>query len=424
MIEDKIRAESKNVVGQSSDRRNSTSRLQIRTNLSLVPLGIFLFSLPFSHTVALRLLALFTAAVIAFAGWRARNTPSVPIKIPLALWAGMALLSLTWATNLSYSIGEIRNEIGYSIVAFLTFYSMAATEHQWRVINGVLTASFLAVSAVGLYWFVRGYDQVVDAPHGGVGHYSTYLITILPLLIVTCLRSSSGAFPARLIWLLIPLVLLDGYGTANRAFGPVFMVSIVVFAGLYAIRLQSSRARIRVLGTSALIVVLAATVFVETINERTSTSHSETETLEKAVRDDPRLHIWQYVIEKIEKRPFTGIGFGRGNLGPELTQRFGSHLIWHGHNVFLNYALQMGIGGVLVLVILFGALSREFWLLYRSDDATASLIGIAGITVLAGFIAKNMTDDFFVRHNALIFWSVIGMSLGYGRRRIAGLIHP
>ena len=328
------------------------------------------------------------------------------------------MLSLTWATNPAYSIGEIRNEIGYSVIAFLTFYSMAGTDRQWKIINLVLVASFLAISVVGLYWFARGYDQVVDAPHGGVGHYSTYLITILPLLMVMCIRLSSGAFRGRLSWMLIPLLLLDGYGTANRAFWPAVTVSIAVFAALYALRLQTARARLRVLGTAALIGVLATAVFVEKAKERVSVGLSDMETLDKTIQDDPRLSLWKFVIEQIEERPLTGVGFGRGNLGPELTQRFGSPLIWHGHNIFLNYALQMGIGGVLVLVLLFAALAREFWRLYRADDSTASLIGIAGMALLAGFISKNMTDDFFVRHNALIFWSVIGMSLGYGRRRL------
>ena len=29
---------------------------------------------------------------------------------------------------------------------------------------------------------------------------------------------------------------------------------------------------------------------------------------------------------------------------------------------------------------------------------------------------KNLTDDFFVRHNALVFWALNGMLLGLGQR--------
>jgi hypothetical protein len=36
---------------------------------------------------------------------------------------------------------------------------------------------------------------------------------------------------------------------------------------------------------------------------------------------------------------------------------------------------------------------------------------------VAGVFLKNMTDDFFVRENALLFWALVGMSLGYAKRR-------
>jgi O-antigen ligase len=76
----------------------------------------------------------------------------------------------------------------------------------------------------------------------------------------------------------------------------------------------------------------------------------------------------------------------------------------------------MGVGGVLAILLLFWALAREFWLLYRSTNRDASLIGIAGLALLCGVIVKNMTDDFHVRHLALLFWALAGISLGYGRR--------
>jgi hypothetical protein len=42
--------------------------------------------------------------------------------------------------------------------------------------------------------------------------------------------------------------------------------------------------------------------------------------------------------------------------------------------------------------------------------------GIVGLAILAGFIAKCLTDDFLHRHNAVLFWALNGMLLGLGRR--------
>jgi hypothetical protein len=36
--------------------------------------------------------------------------------------------------------------------------------------------------------------------------------------------------------------------------------------------------------------------------------------------------------------------------------------------------------------------------------------------MVAGFVVKNLTDDFFYRHNALVFWALNGMLIGFGAR--------
>lgn len=390
-------------------------------DLRLFPLAIFLFALPYAHTVALRLTTLFVAGLIALLGpGRQFKSSDLPLKLPLVLWATMALLSVAWAQRPDYSLQEIRNEIGYSVVAFLVCFGMVATERAWRFYCGVLVAGFIAISCVGLHWFANGYDQYIDAPHGGVGHYSTYLVTILPLLMAITIgvRSRGTAASVTGVMLLL-LLLLDGYGTGNRAFWPATILSILSFALLYALRAQSRQVRLRVFTLAATVLILAAAAFAATLENRAGRTN---DAVVNTVVDDPRFPIWDYAAAKIASHPLTGGGFGRGVYAKEFTEHFQRPDFWHGHNLVLNYGLQMGIGGIAVLVILFGAIAREFWLLYRSADAMANLIGLAGIAMLIGFVAKNMTDDFFVRQNSLMFWSIVGLSLGYGRRRAAGTL--
>jgi hypothetical protein len=50
--------------------------------------------------------------------------------------------------------------------------------------------------------------------------------------------------------------------------------------------------------------------------------------------------------------------------------------------------------------------------LANSRDARTAAVGATGLALVVGVIAKNMTDDFFVRHNALLFWSLTGAALG------------
>lgn len=381
-----------------------------------VPLGVFLFALPFAHTVALRLIALVAATmVVVLDRDYLRILARVPLKVPIALWMAMAIGSLAWAIDPAYSRREILNEIGYPLLAFLVCYAMATDERSWLALVGVLVAGFLAISCVGLYWFGRGFDQITDAPHGGVGYYSTYLITVLPLMIVVALRAAPRGFPANGLVFLIPLLLLDGYGTGNRTFWPASLLAILTFALLYALQTRSTRAKGKVLVLTAAFAVLTAAAFVATVHQRALPPSNES--MIELIFDDPRIALWAHVTNMIERLPLTGGGFGRGVYGKELTEQFASHVIWHGHNLLLNYALQMGIGGVLVLLVLLFAIGLAFWRLYRAEDPIACLLGAAGLALISGFLTKNMTDDFFVRQNALLFWSMVGLMLGYGSTR-------
>jgi hypothetical protein len=53
----------------------------------------------------------------------------------------------------------------------------------------------------------------------------------------------------------------------------------------------------------------------------------------------------------------------------------------------------------------------------RSRDDTLALVGVAGVALIAGFIAKDLTDDFLFRSNAKELWAMTAFLLGYGMRR-------
>jgi hypothetical protein len=52
----------------------------------------------------------------------------------------------------------------------------------------------------------------------------------------------------------------------------------------------------------------------------------------------------------------------------------------------------------------------------RSSDDALAVIGIAGVSLVAGFVVKNLTDDFLFRSNAKEFWALLAMLVGFGTR--------
>jgi len=78
--------------------------------------------------------------------------------------------------------------------------------------------------------------------------------------------------------------------------------------------------------------------------------------------------------------------------------------------------VQLGITGFVLLWILLGATVREAWRLARSPDTLASACGIALLRIVAGMLIRNMTDVLWVRHNALVYWALVGVLLAWGYR--------
>ena len=372
----------------------------------LLPFAVLLFILPFSDTVALRLLALAVGLVVCAWFWHKDGFPQVPAKDVLLLWGGCALLSLATAINPAYSLGEIKNEIGYAMAAYLGFITLTRTREDagffvMALILGNLVLCLLALrehfSSDSAYWNERGLA-------GGSGSYSTYLLALLPLLLW-----AGCVLPHKHRWSvvsgLIALQLIVAVLVGQRAFWLVFALQ-TLFA-LYLLRARGfvaiSARRVRAIGAAA--VILSVLAIVGATATRDAVSWTQ----------DPRVTTWPAVAGRILEHPLTGKGFGRQtmkNAYPDLVSREYPQF-WHPHNLFLNYGVAMGIPGMIAIVLLFFTLLRKFWELSRADDRIIAMAGICGVLLVIGVVGRNLSNDFFQRDLALLFWSIAGMLLGY-----------
>ncbi|BCB28699.1 hypothetical protein SKTS_35850 [Sulfurimicrobium lacus] len=396
----------------------------------LLPAAVLLVILPLNHNMALRLLCLFLAG--GFAIWYARKNPAprMPLKLPLALWAGIATLSLTWSLNPMFSFNELKTEIGYGMIAFFSFYALTHSEREWKLWLRCVAAGMVTTAALAL-WANRAnlgdfqnYD--LDWQHGFVT-YSTYLVTVLPLLIYMWLKTPITKFPRNLLWLIVPLFLYAGYATLNRMFWLSSSLVFMTWIGLWWVRHgRAHRTGITLAIVSGCMLALAL-LFLIVAKQRpadtvirppaaiTSSNHI-VDTFEHSERYD----IWRFWMARIAEKPLTGVGFGRDL--PHLVYADKRPKEWHmlmfahAHNVLIDYAVQLGIGGLAAFIFLLGALVHRFWLLYRAPLEEASLVGICGITTVFAMLSKNMTDDLFWRGDALLFWALMGILLGYGMR--------
>lgn len=376
-----------------------------------VPLiaGLTLFIFVFANTVALRLLLLAILLVMAIVHY-ARERPPLPsfiwIFFGLCLFA---LSSMWWSVDPAMTLKEVKNEFIYTFLAFFSFYVLAKRDDV--LVAGLTGFALAAITMVGLVlggyiaenmWLYRNYQ-------GGVGNYSTFVIAAVPILMYLIWRVG-GVWQRAILVLVLVGLLVAGFWTLNRALWPALLVESLVAAALLASRLPKKY----VLGGAAVALVVGGFVWVKSVEVRTGGLQ-----IEEMVLSDPRMPLWDVAEDAIDERPLLGVGFGRGAFGKAYGDRPGSRGD-HAHNLFLNRAVQLGLVGLALTVALLGSVGNALWRTFRSHPGEAvSWLAAAGLVYLVGLLAKNMTDDFFIREVSLLFWAIMGLILGAARRRSA-----
>lgn len=396
----------------------------------LLPPMIFLLALPLNHNIALRMLTLFLSGALAIRHAINNPLPEIPVKLPLALWAGIAVLSLSWSVDPLFSLNELKTELVYGMAAFFSFYVLTQSSQAWNqwlqtvAIGMALTVAMVILTNYSHLAHFQAYDW--HWQHGFVA-YSTYLVTILPCLIYFWLKKPEGHKFHKLRWALLPLFLFAGYATMNRMFWLSTSLVFIAWVWLWWARRERGGLHTKTLLAITVCGALTLTLlFIAVAGQRPSdnvssqsTNNSITTHLLDTFEHSERYEIWRFWLTHIADKPFTGVGFGRDL--PHLTYAGNKPQDWpdlmfaHAHNILLDFTMQLGLVGLAAFLFLLGALLRYFWRLYRNPVEEIALIGICGITTVIAMLSKNMTDNLFWRGDALLFWALMGILLGYGR---------
>jgi len=400
--------------------------------------AIFLAANLFSHTVALRLIALgfgVASVLVALAQERLRKSPPSfdpvpPLWIPFALWGAWAGLSYFWSIEPERTAKEFTNEIVYAAAAFWMCWCAAQAKGAARIILPVVALGAVGACVSAIYYFGKGilaygYGPHSDfgrgildyayGPHGGAGNHSSALVTLMPCVLAV----GWLAWRRASRWLVLgclalgALFLVSGYTTLNRMFWIVIAAQLVVLGAFLIGRARKLRAAwpsgsaiLATVVVALAVIAAGATTILRIQEERAEAKFAV------PLASDPRLALWPEVIERIRERPLLGYGFGRGMLRAALRKDLKDGSLWHSHNLVLDAALQSGLIGVALLGALLLMTLRLAWRYSHSDDAVAAACGAALIAVVIGMVMRNMTDYLWVRQNALLYWGIVGGLLG------------
>ena len=380
-------------------------------------LNLFLFALPLAYITAVREILLGAAVFFWLAAMVIQRRVLIgrtPLDLPLAGLVAVAVLSLVWAVNPAYTFKEIRGELLKGLLVFyLAVYAGRSAERlqpTWLVLligNLLLVLyAFWDFGQSGGDW--SDYYIRARSLHSGYGSFGTYLVTVLPYLLVLMV------FPLGK-WARVGLaVLLAGnfvglYITFGRAMWLAAGLEVVLLGWLL-----NQRKVLLVLLVVGGIAILALPRTVWFHGERLPVGAGGAVPAVGGTAGD-LVDIWKLAVRHIQDNPFQGIGFGRHSFSEAFTDFRRQHqpLLWHAHNTLLNITFQTGIQGLLVLLWVLGVLVKQT---LRPPPQTGvslnELFILATGVMVIGFFVRNFFDDFFVDDNALLFWFLTGTAFG------------
>jgi O-antigen ligase len=329
------------------------------------------------------------------------------------LWVLMAVASLSWSVDPRYTLAELRNELFYATLAMTVFFFAAQQPRRWRTWCAALLAGTFAMFAIYMAesWF--GLKLSRHPVFEMRGPWSTHLVLVAPLVLALSWRSPWGGARSVAFGVgAMALLLYAAWETENRIVWVALAAQFLIAGLLRPAGAPDGARSLRALAVAAAIV--ATTAFAAAVVDRSALHFAgAADSLERDVR--PR--IWGVAWEKFREAPLLGHGFGREVLAKDFIPHTPTVLnhpqIRHGHNVFVDAALSLGVVGLALFVALLVLLAREYAGYVRRADIAP--LGMIGMMVLVGFLVKCLTDDFLHRHNGLVFWAVNAMLLGLGR---------
>ena len=383
----------------------------------------FLFLAPFAGSAGLRATALILAALGLAWAWRTRVAPHVA-RIPIALaaafaaWVLLAAASIAWTVDRGYTLGELRAEALYATLTVAVFFLASQHDQRWHAWCTALLAGTLAVFALHLTQAVVGFNLTRHTVFEQRGPWSTHLVLVAPLVLALGWRAPWGAGRGAVFGACaLALLLYAAWETDNRIIWVALAAQFLVAASLRAASAAANGGARALRGLTVAAAIVATVALAASVADRTALHFAGGGANADSLERDVRPRIWGVAWDKFTQAPLLGHGFGREILASDFiphTPKVLNHpQIRHGHNVFVDMALELGVVGLAVFVALLALLVREYRGYLRREDAAP--LGVLGLMVVTGFVVKCVTDDFLHRHNALVFWALNAMLVGLGR---------
>lgn len=407
---------------------------QINLRWLAVFTAIYLFLLPTNHGTYLRSIAFGGSLLFAVCalGWSVRERRLLPearippppwsITLTIGAWLTWSALSYFWSVKPRYTSGQLAREVGENALLMVAFYLACFNVTIFRRYVATALAAFAIMAMLALVFAMAPAGWDPSLKHNGVGPYSTYLVLTAPLLLTLIAPTPVGLKRRSAALLLGALLLALMVATARLTDNRMIWIAL---AAVFATAAITSAARWpktffhspwRWLAPVAALLVVLVFAFADAAKERALVDFPPNTSVEATIKSDPRIRLWHQLFDRIGDRVWQGYGFGRRIQAEEISSDLADLQLTHAHNLFASQWLQTGAVGLALFAAMLGAIATTFVRYIRDRNDVRAFLGVVGLSLLVGFVVKNVTDDFLFRSNAKELWAMMAILVGLGTR--------
>lgn len=387
---------------------------------------------------------------LVLAAWLARmvalreikTTVHPPLLLPLLIFLGAILLSLTVTLSLQYSLKEILKWL--EVLGIYLFVVNVISQRKAKVIVLLILLAGISQALLGIYQFfgrvgpegfllfdrfMRAYGTFEQPnPYGG------YLGLVLPLA-----YSLAWAKGERRPYLLIALA-MTGFVlmlaallmTWSRGAWLGFMAAFIVMnavrsrraAALFALALVLLSL---VIGMGGLQLVPEAITqrFLDFLPFLSGVDIRRVEITPANFAVIERLAHWQAGWDMFSEHPWLGVGIGNYEpVYPAYALPYWDAPLGHAHNYYLNIAAEAGLVGLSAYLILWTAVFWQAWRAVRRTSGYWQGVAVGILGILTHLAVHNFFDNLYVHGMYVHIAILLGLIFVAAPGRAMGQIAP
>jgi len=281
-------------------------------------------------------------------------------------------------------------------IVFITGFLVYAIYDQWPLINR--------------QFYLTGIENADIVNNAQIG----FLFYFFALCVLFNFHSSTKIIEKMIIITLLITCFIVGFYTGSRTAFLGFLISFVIYLFYY------SHVKLKKIYPIILVCLVIVTSFVLLANVNKSIKTRYLKALEdakniaknlvsnelSAQNVDIRLQIWKDALNKFNKNPVLGSGFGIS-----YHDKISGGTWVHPHNIILEILTELGIVGLCIFLMLFGLIYKRAVSIYKQISADSRMVFLFyPLSLIFFFLYSSLHSDLSTEY---FKWYFAGMITGF-----------